>query len=110
MEDKRTSREQVLAEKRRYWEHHIQSWRASGLSQTGYQRKHNLPQWQFVYWKKKLDRAVLSNEVSLVPISLPQAMPAASLILVVNERYRIEISEGFQPAVLEQVLRVVDRP
>jgi hypothetical protein len=110
MEDKKTSREQVLAEKRRYWERHIQSWRVSGLSQTGYQRKHHLPKWQFFYWKRKFDRSVAFDGVSLVPISLPPALPAASLILVVNGRYRIEISEGFQPAVLEQVLRVVDRP
>ena len=109
MENKKLSRWQELAEKRRYWERHIQSWRASGLSQTEYQRRHNLSKWQFVYWKKKLDRPVSSAEVSLVPISLPQFMPTAPLSLIVNGRYRIEISEGFQPSVLEQVLRVVDR-
>ena len=109
MENRKASREQELAEKRRYWERHIQSWRASGLSQTGYQRRHQLSRWQFVYWKKKLDRPS-SAVVSLVPICLPQAVPAAPLSLIVNGRYRIEISEGFQPSVLEQVLRVVDRP
>jgi len=109
MEDKKTSREQVLAEKRRYWEHHIQSWRASGFTQTEYQLKHNLPKWQFVYWKKKLDRPVPSNEISLVPIALPSARPATPLILIVNDRYRIEISERFQSEVLEQVLEVVNR-
>ncbi len=106
--DKKTSREQELAEKRRYWERHIQSWRASGLTQTEYQRKHKLPKWQFVYWKKKFDKAV-PPDISLVPVSLPQAIPAAPLSLIVNDRYRIEISEGFQPTVLEQVLKVVSR-
>ena len=105
----RISREQELAEKRRYWERHIQSWQVSGLSQTEYQRRHNLPKWQFVYWKKKFDKSVSSNEMALVPIPLPQTMPAAPLRLIVNDRYRIEISEGFQPVVLEQVLEVVNR-
>ena len=109
MENRKASREHDLAEKRRYWERHIQSWRASGLSQTEYQRQHKLPQWQFFYWKKKLDRPAPSNEVSLVPIPLPGARSEAPLSLIVNDRYRIEISEGFQPEVLEQVLEVVIR-
>ena len=108
MKDKKTSRQQEMAEKRRFWERHIQSWQASGLTQTEYQRKHNLSKWQFVYWKKKFDQP-FSSEVSLVPISLPQTRPSAPLSLVVNGRYRIEISEGFQPTVLEQVLDVVNR-
>jgi hypothetical protein len=77
MKDIKINREQERAEKRRSWERHIQMWRASGLSQTEYQRKHNLSKWQFVYWKKKFEQPV-SSEVSLVPISLPQAMPTAS--------------------------------
>ena len=109
MTDKKISREQELAEKRRFWEHHIQSWRASGLTQTEYQRRHNLPKWQFVYWKKKLDKPTVSGEMALVPIPLPPASTATPLNLIVNERYRIEISEGFQPAVLAQVLEVVNR-
>ena len=108
MKDKNTGREQERAKKRRFWERHIQMWRSSGLSQTEYQRKHNLSKWQFVYWKKKFERPV-SSDISLVPISLPQAMPSAPLSLIVNNRYRIELSEGFQPSVLEQVLEVVDR-
>lgn len=110
MTDKKISRDQELAEKRRYWERHIQSWRASGLTQTEYQRRHNLPKWQFVYWKKKFDRpAVVTDEMALVPIPLPSASTTTPLNLIVNERYRIEISEGFQPTVLEQVLEVVSR-
>jgi hypothetical protein len=108
MEDKKTSREQKLAEKRQYWERHIQSWLASGLTQTEYQRKHNLSKWQFVYWKKKFERPV-SSEVSLVPIPLPQTIPSTPIKLIINGRYRIEISEGFQSSVLEQVLEVVNR-
>ena len=104
-----TTRQQELTEKRRYWERHIQSWRASGLTQTEYQRRHNLSKWQFVYWKKKLHKPTVSDEMTLVPIPLPSASTTVPLNLIVNERYRIEISEGFQPAVLEQVLEVVNR-
>ena len=109
MTDKKTSREQELAEKRRFWEQHIQSWRASGLTQTEYQRRNNLPKWQFVYWKKKIDKLIVSDEMALVPIPLPSASNTTPLSLIVNDRYRIEISEGFQPTVLEQVLEVVNR-
>jgi len=109
MEDKKTSREQERADKRWYWERHIQSWRASGLTQTEYQRRHNLSKWQFVYWKKKFSKPTVSSGMALVPIPLPSASTAVPLNLIVNDRYRIEISEGFQPVVLEQVLEVVNR-
>ena len=106
---KKISREQELTEKRRYWKRHIQSWRSSGLTQAEYQRQHNLPQWQFVYWKKKFDRPTVSDEMAIVPIPLPSANTTTPLNLIVDDRYRIEITEGFQPEVLELVLEVVSR-
>lgn len=109
MTGKASERKRELAEARRIWEERIRDWRASGLSQAEYQRQHNLPKWQFVYWKKKFDRPTVSDEMALVPIPLPSANTAPPLNLIVNDRYRIEISEGFQPSVLERVLEVVDR-
>lgn len=109
MTDKANEKRRELAETRRIWEDRIRDWRASGLSQAEYQRQHNLPKWQFVYWKKKFDRPTVSGEMAIVPIPLPAASTTTPLNLIVNDRYRIEVSEGFQPAVLEQVLEVVNR-
>lgn len=104
-----TRREQALSRKRKEWERRIREWRTSGLSQAEYQRQHNIPQWQFVYWKKQFEQ-VLSDEVTLVPIPLPERNGSGTpLFLAVNDRYRIEIHTGFDPEVLEQVLRVVER-
>ena len=36
-----------------FWQQHIAQWQASGLSQAGYCRQHELPAQQFSYWKCK---------------------------------------------------------
>jgi hypothetical protein len=36
-----------------FWQQHIAQWQASGLSQAGYCRQHELTAHQFSYWKCK---------------------------------------------------------
>ncbi len=37
----------------RFWQHHLNAWQTSGLTQRAYAREHNLPVARFTYWKGK---------------------------------------------------------
>lgn len=102
------SRAERLEQKRTYWKQHIESWRETGLTQAEYCRRHNLKHHQLVYWKKR----VLESEtgVSFVPLKLedfldiPSQANRASLCLVINDRFKIEVGAGFDAHVLRQLI------
>ena len=102
------SRAEQIAEKRRLWEQQIQQWKDSGLSQSEFCRIHNLKAHQLTYWKKRFDRT--QAPVSLVELqwgSTLQSSPglkAATLRLILNEHYRIDIERGFDPLTLQQLV------
>ena len=94
------------AEKKRLWENRLKDWNASGLTQSQYCREHGLRVNQFIYWKKR----VMPGTVTLVEVPTPKPLRSSSAIsLVIGEHYRLEIPEGFDPASLERVIRVVSR-
>ena len=100
------SRAAERAEKRRLWENRLRDWNTSGLTQSEYCREHGLRVNQFIYWKKR----VMPGTVTLVEISTPKPLRSSpDISLLVGAHYRIEIPEGFDPASLELVIRVVSR-
>lgn len=104
MEGKRAAER---AEKRRYWEGLLKSWKESGLTQAQYCREKNLPVHRFLYWRKLI--LPENTPATLVELPIPGPMPnrLSPISVVVDGRCRIEIARGFDPATLEQVLRVV---
>lgn len=38
------------------WQHHVEAWQTTNLSQAQYCRTHDLDQSQFSYWKRKFNR------------------------------------------------------
>ena len=98
-------------EKQRFWEEHLKRWETSGVSQNDYCRQNNLRLNRFIYWKKKRSPKE-PTMVSLVELPLPRQAGtflsfSAPLSVVVGNPYRIEIDKGFDPAVLEGVIRVL---
>ncbi len=102
------SRAEQLEQKRTYWKQHIDSWQETGLTQVEYCRQHNLKHHQLVYWKKRFIKTETS--VSFVPLKLENLleMPArqdqASLTLVINNQFNIEIRAGFDAQLLRQLI------
>ena len=102
------SRAEQLERKRTYWKQHIDSWQETGLTQVEYCRQHNLKHHQLVYWKKRFIKTETS--VSFVPLKLDNLleMPArtdqASLTLVINNQFNIEIRAGFDAQLLRQLI------
>lgn len=96
-----------LEERRRFWEHHLEQCRQSGLSQTEYCRRHGLSIKSFGYRKRTIGKAPLSLvEVRLAP---PVHPPHKPLSLTVGTRYTIRIEAGFDAKTLRELLEVLDR-
>jgi len=102
------SRAEQLEQKRTYWKQHIESWQETGLTQTEYCRRHNLKQHQLIYWKKRFLKTEAA--VSFVPFKLedlldiPDQPDSASLCLVFNNHFKIEIRHGFDAQLLRQLI------
>jgi len=96
-----------IAEKRKTWEERIKGWKESGLSQAEYCRVHELRKYQFLYWKKRITSE--SARLVEVPIQSLPSICSPMLSVVVGGVYRIELSEGFDPASVEKLLRVLVR-
>ena len=102
------SRAERLEQKRNYWKQHIDSWQETGLTQAEYCRRHNLKHYQLVYWKKRFLKT--ETAVSFVPLELerlldiPCQQDRAPLCLVINNHFKIEISAGFDPQLLRQLI------
>ncbi|MEZ9936257.1 IS66 family insertion sequence element accessory protein TnpA [Vibrio breoganii] len=47
-----------------HWQHHIDAWQQTQLSQAQYCRSHQLDQSQFSYWKRKILGAPNTSTVS----------------------------------------------
>jgi hypothetical protein len=112
---RRSKMEEVRAaereEKQRFWEEHLKSWETSGVTQNDYCRQNNLRLNRFIYWKRKRSSKRPAT-VSLVEWPIPRQAGSflslsAPLSVVIGSPYRIEIHKGFDPAVLEGVIRVL---
>ena len=107
------SRAEQLEQKRSYWKQHIDTWQETGLTQVEYCRRHNLKHHQLVYWKKRFLKT--ETDVSFVPLKLedlldiPARQDQATLTLVINNDFKIEIRAGFDAQLLSQLIYVLRR-
>ena len=102
------SRAEELKQKRTYWKQHIGDWQQTGLTQTEYCRRHNLKHHQLVYWKKRFLKT--ETDVSFVSLKLDNLLdiPAhpdhASLSLVIDNHFKIDIRADFDARLLQQLI------
>ncbi len=98
--------------KQRFWENHVTQCGQSELTQAEYCRLNKINANSFEYWKRKIDRSSLP---ALVEVPFPQSLTVSGcsvsprLWLVLGQRYRIEIGNGFDPEDLERLIRVLER-
>lgn len=94
----------------RQWQSHLQAWQASGMSQAGYCREHNLSEKGFNYWVKKHRQ---QNSLQLVPLTIPPAILPTRVITSRELKLRIgrsaclEIPADFDLAAFEKIIRLV---
>ena len=94
-----------------FWRSHIGSWRESGLNQREYCQQHGLSKSALSWWRTKLTRQA-AGEVTLVPVpflksSIGRNRISASLTLVVENHYRIEVGDDFHATTLVRLLKAL---
>lgn len=96
-----------------FWKHHIKQWSESGMSQNAYCRQNDLRPNQFTYWKSKFKNQTLFPE--FVQLSSTQSTQVLNLSeqkelrLNIDNRFQIEIPDGFSQTTLAEVLQVLGR-
>lgn len=94
-------------EKAQFWKEHIDASKKTDLSQTEYCRQNNLKPSRFWYWKKRFKKTT-EKKISFVPLSLPRhRMPQQLASIITPNGYRIELSDGFDPVVVGQLIHTI---
>ena len=105
------SRAEQLEQKRSYWKQQIEQWQQTGLTQAEYCRRNNLKHPQLVYWKKrclKTESAVSFAAVHLEDLlDIPAPPNQASIAVVIDNQFKVEVTEGFDPQLLRQLIAVL---
>jgi hypothetical protein len=100
-------------EKRVYWEEMLSRWERSGLSQVEFCLQNELNRHRFHYWKRRIRKSVQTVpfvELGGLPnLSGGYGPQGAILGLIFEERFRIEIPDGFNPVTLEQLIHTLCR-
>ncbi|MET4692850.1 IS66 family insertion sequence element accessory protein TnpA [Endozoicomonas lisbonensis] len=70
------------------WQERMNDWQQSGLSASGWCKKHDIKQHLFFYWKHKL---LTRPDNKLIPLGVVQPEPSApSLVILYMDSIRIE--------------------
>jgi hypothetical protein len=96
----------MVQERRAFWQEHLTQWHASGLTQVAYCRQQGLNRDQFGYWKKRLLSAQ-SPDAAPGFIAVQMTSVGATLAVVLNERLRVEVRPGFDPATLRAIIQAL---
>jgi len=102
------SRAEQLKQKRSYWKQQIEQWQQTGLTQAEYCRRNNLKHHQLVYWKKRYLNT--QSDVSFAAVQLedlldiPAPADQSSLTVVIDNQFKVEVTEGFDPQLLRQLI------
>lgn len=94
----------VSMSKRESWQQRVEQWRQSGLSMRAYCLQENISFCGLRYWKAK--EAEPSERSRAVKLSIPAATvnPDAVIEVVVAERFRVRVPQGFRSGELERVI------
>ena len=95
---------------REFWTRHVKSWRASGLTQEQYCRRHRLLKGTLGYWASTLGKTKGAG-AALVEVGRTEVKaegPRSPIELVVERRYLLRLWPGLEPSHLRDVLSVLE--
>jgi hypothetical protein len=94
-------------QKRSDWEHHLEQWQQSGLSQRAYCRKHQLNPHRFYYWRRRILKP--QTQVSFLPVTLPADTPRQPQLvrILMPNGCAMELEGRAEPEQLERLVTVV---
>ena len=90
---------------------HVEAWRASGQTQKQYCEQHGLSRSTLAYWSSKINSENEPDDFLEIHHGGRAWAPDASgmVELVVNDRYRVRIGEGFSPEAVKRLLDVIEQ-
>ena len=91
-------------ELRELWAERIEDFRASGLSQRAWCRKHGLRPNQLWYWLRKFETET-NQPQNGIWIQLDSLAPTGSGVVLRIGNVALEVQRGFDPQVLTEVIR-----
>jgi hypothetical protein len=95
---------------REFWTRHVESWRASGLTQKAYCARRRLAKGSLGYWASTLGRKTAVRD--LVEVGRTEVKPHQSncpIELAVQGGYLLRLWPGVDPAQLREVLSVLEQ-
>lgn len=97
-----------MSKKEQRGRQHVEAWRASGQTQKQYCDQHGLSRSTLAYWSSKINSEIKPSD--FVEIHHDGRAPAAGGVveLVVNDRYRLRIGEGFSAEAVKRLLDVIE--
>ena len=95
---------------REFWTRHVKGWRASGLTQAQYCRRHRLLKGTLGYWASTLkkSRATGSALVEVRRAEVQAQERRSPIELMVERRYLLRLWPGMEPGHLREVLSVLE--
>jgi transposase len=94
------------------WQEHIEGWETSGLTQGIYCQRHAISLASFGYWRTRLkrmqpDKKGREIEARFLPVQLMSTQHDPLLTLRTPQNVSIDVSGGFDPQLLKEVLQVL---
>jgi hypothetical protein len=95
---------------RDFWTRHVEGWRASGLTQGMYCRRHRLAKGTLGYWVSILKQQVIakSDLVEVGRAEIKEQRPSSPIELIVEGRYLLRLWPGTEIAHVRDVLSVLE--
>ena len=97
-----------VVKRHEFWHRHIHAWKHSGQTRALYCEHHGLSLQKFAYWRKRLKKKAGCNQTLVqLPHGILRQAVSSPVRVVVDERYVIEVADGFSASTLARVLDVV---
>lgn len=99
-----------MTRNREFWRRHVEAWRASGMTQGQYSRRHRLSKGSLGYWSSTLKRgkALRSELVAVGRTQLKEPKSSPPIELVVGRRYLLRLWAGTDGEHMRQVLSLLE--
>jgi transposase-like protein len=92
---------------RNRWAALIARWRDSGMSMAAFCREHELSYFQFVRWRRRLERETSSSPLTLIPILRAAPVGGGAIVVRLPDGVAVEVAPGFDFAVVVAVMQAL---
>ena len=99
-----------MKHEREFWGRHVTAWRASGLTQLRYCRRHRLSKGTLGYWASRLNKQTTTRSalVEVAGSAVKTEGRRSPIELVVERRYLLRLWPGMESQHLREVLWVLE--